>query len=219
MCLRVRRPCTFVAAEFATVARINSFIATLATSFVFFGLAYLISERSILRPTDLSFSDIARTKILGMALSSWIAIAVVIALWILLDLTRFGRHIYAVGGNREAARLSGVPVQLVQFVTFALGGLAAALAGLLVASRTSTAQASDDFSFVFGVIAAVVVGRTSISGGEGAIWRSVFGAFFIAFMVNGFNLLGFDPVYQRIVIGLIILGAVGIDAWSRTKRP
>lgn len=202
----------------ATAARINSFIATLATSFVFFGLAYLISDRAILRPEDSSFSDIARTKILGMALSSWIAIAVVIVLWTVLDLTRFGRHIYAVGGNREAARLSGVPVQLVQFITFALGGLAAALAGLLVASRTSTAQASDDFSFVFGVIAAVVVGGTSISGGEGAIWRSVFGAFFIAFMVNGFNLLGFDPVYQRIIIGLIILGAVGIDAWSRTQR-
>lgn len=202
----------------STVLRINSFIATLATSFAYFGLAYVISERSVMRPENPSFSEVARYKILGVALASWIAIVVVVALWIVLDRTRFGRHVYAVGGNPEAARLSGVRVQLVQFATFAIGGIAAALAGLLVASRTSTAQASDDFSFVFGVIAAVVVGGTSIRGGEGAVWRSVFGAFFIAFMVNGFNLLGFDPVYQRIVIGIIILGAVAIDALSRARN-
>jgi len=202
----------------STVLRINSFIATLATSFIYFGLAYVISERSVMRPENLSFSEIARYKIVGIAMASWVAIVVVVLLWIALERTRFGRHIYAVGGNPEAARLAGVRVQLVQFATFAIGGVAATLAGLLVASRTSTAQASDDFSFVFAVIAAVVVGGTSIRGGEGAIWRSVFGALFIAFMVNGFNLLGFDPVYQRIVIGLIILGAVAIDALSRAQR-
>lgn len=202
----------------STMLRINSFIATLATSFIYFGLAYVVSERSVMRPSDPGFSQIARYRILDVALASWIAIAVVAVLWLVLDRTRFGRHIYAVGGNPEAARLAGVRVQLTQLWTFAIGGVAAALAGLLVASRTSTAQASDDFSFVFGVIAAVVVGGTSIRGGEGAIWRSVFGAFFIAFMVNGFNLLGFDPVYQRIVIGLIILGAVAIDALSRSQR-
>lgn len=199
----------------STVARINSFIATLATSFVLFGLAYVVSERSILRPRDTGFTDIARTKVLGVAMSSWIAIAVVIVLWIVLSRTRFGRHIYAVGTNREAARLAGVRVDLVQAATFAIAGLAASLAGVLIASRTSTAQASDDFSFIFTVIAAVVVGGTSILGGEGAVWRSVFGVFFIAFMVNGFNLLGVDPIYQRIIQGAIILGAVAIDARSR----
>ncbi len=202
----------------ATVGRINSFIATLATSFVFFGLAYVVSDRSILRPEDKDFSDVARTKVLGVALTSWIAIAVVAWLWITLDRTRFGRHVFAAGGNPEAARLAGVPVARIQWTTFALGGLAAGLAGTLIASRTSTAQASDDFSFIFSVIAAVVVGGTSIAGGEGAVWRSVFGAFFIAFMVNGFNLLGVDPIYQRIIQGLIILGAVAIDAWTRERR-
>jgi ribose transport system permease protein len=202
----------------STVGRINSFIATLATSFIFFGLAYVISDRSILRPDDASFSEIARTRVFDVALSSWIAIAWVIVLWLILDRTRYGRHVYASGGNAEAARLAGVRVSLVQLSTFALGGLAAGLAGVLVASRTSTAQASDDFSFIFSVIAAVVVGGTSILGGEGAVWRTVFGAFFIAFMINGFNLMGVDPVYQRIIQGAIILAAVAIDAWSRTRR-
>jgi ribose transport system permease protein len=198
-----------------TVGRVNSFIATLAMSFVLFGLAFVISERSILRPTNTEFSDIARTRVFGVATSSWIAIGFVVLLWFLLDRTRFGRHVYAVGTNREAARLAGVRVDLVQAATFALAGLAAGLAGLLVTSRTSTAQASDDFSFIFIVIAAVVVGGTSIMGGEGAVWRSVLGAFFIAFMINGFNLLGVDPIYQRIIRGAIILAAVWIDARSR----
>jgi ribose transport system permease protein len=201
-----------------TIGRVNSFIATLAMSFVLFGLAFVISERSILRPVNPGFSDIARTKVLGVATSSWIAIAFVLVLWFVLDRTRFGRHVYAVGSNREAARLAGVRVDGVQAATFALGGFAAALSGVLVTSRTSTAQASDDFSFIFVVIAAVVVGGTSIMGGEGAVWRSVMGAFFIAFMINGFNLLGVDPIYQRIIRGAIILGAVWIDARSRAYR-
>lgn len=202
----------------STFGRINSFIATLATSFIYFGLAFVVSDRAILRASDPGFSEIARTKVVDVALSSWIAIVWVLVLWLVLDRTRFGRHVYASGGNAEAARLAGVRVSVVQLTTFALAGLSAGLAGTLVASRTSTAQASDDFSFIFGVIAAVVVGGTSILGGEGAVWRSVFGAFFIAFMINGFNLLGVDPVYQRIIQGAIILGAVGIDAWSRTRR-
>ncbi len=198
-----------------TKGRINSFIGTLATSFIFFGLAFVVSERSILRPQDPAFTDIARTKVLGVAMSSWIAIAFVLVLWFVLDRTRFGRHVYAVGSNAEAARLAGVRVHAVQAATFALSGFAAALAGILVTSRTSSAQASDDFSFIFIVITAVVVGGTSILGGEGAVWRSVMGAFFIAFMINGFNLLGLDPIYQRMIRGAIILAAVWIDARSR----
>ena len=93
----------------STALRINSFIATLATSFIYFGLAFVISERSVMRPSDPGFSQIARYKIFDVALASWIAIAVVILLWVVLDRTRFGRHVYAVGGNPEAARLSGLP--------------------------------------------------------------------------------------------------------------
>jgi ribose transport system permease protein len=199
-----------------TVGQVNSFIGTLATSFVYFGLAFVVSERSILRAEDPGFSAIARTEFLGVAMSSWIAIGVVAVLWFVLDRTRFGRHVFAVGSNPEAARLAGVRVRVVQFATFVLGGFAAALAGLLVTSRTTSAQASDDFGFIFVVITAVVVGGTSIWGGEGAVWRSVVGVFFIAFMINGFNLLGTDPIYQRMIRGVIILAAVWIDAYTRS---
>lgn len=201
-----------------TKGRVNSFIATLATSLVFFGLAYLVSDGSILRVVDVDIRGIATTRILGLTSSTWIAVGCVLVAGILLERTRFGRYVFAVGGNREAARLAGVPVDRVLIWAFTLAGVAAGLAGSLNAARTLTAQASDDFGLIFTVIAAIVVGGTSIAGGSGAIWRTVVGVFFIALLGNGFNLNGVDPIFQRIIQGLVILAAVGIDAWSRSRR-
>jgi ribose transport system permease protein len=202
-----------------TAGRINSFIATLATSFVFFGIGFIVSDRSILRPLERdAYGALARTDVFGITSATVVAIVVVIASWILLSRTRFGRYVYAVGGNPDAARLAGVRVRWVIATAFVLSGFAAALAGVLRSSRTMSATPSDDFSFVFDVIAAIVVGGTSIAGGEGSIWRTVLGAFFIAFMINGFNLNQVDPIFQRIVQGSVILAAVAIDSWSRAQR-
>ena len=199
-------------------ARINSFITTLAMSFIVFGLGYVVSERSILRPVSENFRDIARTRVLSLTTATWISLAVVAVAWIALAGTRFGRHVYATGGNAEAARLAGVRTRFIVVSVFALSGLAAGLAGVVAASRTISATPSDDFSFVFGVIAAIVVGGTSIAGGTGAVWRTLLGAFFIAFMVNGFNLHQVDPIWQRVIQGCVILIAVAADAWSRSRR-
>lgn len=199
-------------------ARINSFITTLAMSFIVFGLGYIVSERSILRPVSENFRDIARTRVLSLTTATWISLAVVAVAWIALAGTRFGRHVYATGGNAEAARLAGVRTRRIVVSVFALSGLAAGLAGVVAASRTISATPSDDFSFVFGVIAAIVVGGTSIAGGTGAVWRTLLGALFIAFMVNGFNLHQVDPIWQRVIQGVVILVAVAADAWSRSRR-
>ena len=199
-------------------ARINSFITTLAMSFIVFGLGYIVSERSILRPVSENFRDIARTRVLSLTTATWISLTVVAVAWIALAGTRFGRHVYATGGNAEAARLAGVRTRHIVVSVFALSGLAAGLAGVVAASRTISATPSDDFSFVFGVIAAIVVGGTSIAGGTGAVWRTLLGAFFIAFMVNGFNLHQVDPIWQRVIQGVVILIAVAADAWSRSRR-
>ncbi|MFY9219102.1 MAG: ABC transporter permease [Candidatus Nanopelagicales bacterium] len=201
-----------------TKGRINSFIATLGTALIFFGLSYLVTDGTILRLSDLDVRSLVTTRILGLTSSTWIAVAALVIAWILLERTRFGRYLFAIGGNREAARLAGVPVDRIIIIVFALVGVAAGLAGTMNTARTLTAQASDDFSLVFTVIAAVVVGGTSIAGGFGAIWRTVVGVFFIAMLGNGFNLNGIDPVIQRIIEGLVILAAVGLDAWSRSRR-
>ena len=201
-----------------TKGRINSFVATLATALVFFGLAYMVTGGTILRLSDLDVRALVTTRILGITSATWIALIVVVIAWVMLERTRFGRYIFAIGGNREAARLAGVPVDKVILFVFILVGMSAGLAGTMNTARTLTAQASDDFSLVFTVIAAVVVGGTSIMGGFGAIWRTVIGVFFIAMLGNGFNLNGIDPVVQRIIQGLVILAAVGLDAWTRSRR-
>ena len=198
--------------------KINSFITTLATSFILFGLAYILSDGSILTLSDIESRSFVTKKILGITSATWMAFAILIISWILLERTRFGRSIFAIGGNIEAARLSGIRVARLQIIAFTLGGLGAGLAGALNSIRTTSAQASDDFSVIFAVIAAIVVGGTSIAGGSGAIWRSIAGVFFIAILVNGFNLNGIDPVFQRIIQGLVILLAVGADSIRSTRR-
>lgn len=195
--------------------RINSFIATLATSFMFFGAGYLVSGRALLRPEGKVYSQLARTQFLGLTSSTWVSFAMVIVAGILLTQTRFGRNVFAIGGNAEAARIAGVDVPRVQIITFVLLATSAAVAGVLSSSRALSAQPSDDFSFVFSVLTAVIVGGTSIAGGQGAIWRTVVGAFFLAFLSNGFNLHQIDPIWQRLIEGMVILLAVGIDAWTQ----
>ena len=201
-----------------TYFKVNSFIATLATSFMFFGFGYLISDRSLMRPVTDSYQQIARTKFFDITSATWIALVVVIVASILLTRTRFGRNVFATGGNQEAARLAGINVPQVQAITFILLGAAAALAGIVNSSKSISAQPSDDFSFVFAVLTAVIVGGTSIMGGKGAIWRTVAAAFFLAFMNNGFNLLQVDPLWQRIILGLVIVIAVALDSWSQRKN-
>ncbi len=201
-----------------TRLKINSFIGTLATSFMFFGAGFLISSRSLMRPETDAYRLIARSRFLGLTSATWIAIAVVIIATVLLSRTRFGRNVFAVGGNMEAARLAGVAVNRVQTMAFLLLGAAAALAGVLNSSRSISAQPSDDFSFVFAVLTAVIVGGTSIAGGQGAIWRTTTAAFFLAFLNNGFNLLQIDPIWQRLIEGAVIIMAVAVDTWTKNRR-
>jgi ribose transport system permease protein len=145
-------------------------------------------------------------------------IGVVIILGVVLARTIGGRYMYAAGSNAEASRLAGVRVQWIKLVTFAISGGAAALGGILDSSRVLSASSSNGgTALTFTVLAGIVVGGTSILGGEGAIWRTVIGTLFIAVIGNGFILLGWNPLYEQITLGVILLLAVGGDAWSRLR--
>ncbi len=202
-----------------TVLRINPLIATLAMSFVLAGLASLVTGGNLIVLFEYpEFGALARSELVGVRTSTWIMVVAVVVLAILLARTIYGRYIYAVGGNAEAARLAGVPVRPIQLATFVISGAAAGLGGVLVASRTLSAQAASGQEVAFTVLAGIVVGGTSIAGGEGAVWRTVVGVLFIALIGNGFNLLGLDPLYRQIALGVIILLAVGVDAALRSGR-
>lgn len=200
-----------------TVGKINPLVATLASSIVISGVALRITDGMLVTVTDPAFEVLGSGKWLGVYYQTYIWIAFALLCGFLLRFTTFGRHIFAVGGNPEAARLSGIRVTLVRTTTYALSGLSAGLAGVLVASQVSTGQADTGGALALVVIAAIVVGGTSIWGGEGAVWRTVLGVLLLALIANGFNLLQVNPTYQQIVQGLIILIAVAIDAWTRRR--
>jgi ribose transport system permease protein len=201
---------------------VNSFIATLASSIIFRGVAVILTGGSIVYPAAAQLTDFRilayPTEPLGITLSSLVLIAVVATTWILLSKTTYGRSLYAVGGNAEAARLSGINVTRVQITVLVISGICAALAGLVLASRAGSAQASLGTGLELTAIAAAVVGGTSIMGGEGAVWRAVAGVLILQLFSNGFNLLGWDTTYQQVLTGSLILVAVSIDQVLRRKR-
>jgi ribose transport system permease protein len=199
-----------------TQFRINPLIGTLAMTFVVSGIAAIVTKGNLVVALDhLDFQSFAATKFVGISSAAWIMIVIAILAAILLSRTTFGRYVYATGGNPKAARLGGVRINAVRVATFALSGTAAALAGTLDASRVLSAQASSGQFLTFTVLTGIIVGGTSILGGEGTIGRTVLGCLFVALIANGFNLLGIDPFYQQVTLGVILLLAVGVDAWSR----
>lgn len=198
-----------------TGLKINTFIATLASGYVFRGIATLITGGFLVSVAATSFAVPGTYKFFDVKFTIWIFVIVAVALGFLLAKTAYGRYVYAVGGNLEAARLSGIRVDRIRAMTFMISGLCAGIAGVLAASQDATGSARAGTGIELAAIAAIVIGGTSIAGGEGAVWRSVLGVMLLALINNGFNLLNIDPFYQSVVQGAIILIAVAVDVWAR----
>lgn len=200
-----------------TVGRINPLVTTLASSIVIGGVALTLTHGRLIIVTDAAFGTIGGGRLFGYQYQTYIWLIFSLLCGLVLTFTAFGRYVFAAGGNPEAARLSGIRVNLVRTATYGLSGLAAGIAGVLAASQVSTGQADVGAALSLAAVAAIVVGGTSIWGGEGAVWRTVLGVLLIALIGNGFTLLQVDPTYQQILQGLIILAAVGVDAIVRRK--
>lgn len=199
--------------------KVNSFIATLATSIVYRGFAVVITGGQIVYTESEPFRVFNEpSAVFGITIGSWLFIAMGIVSALLLTRTTFGRSLYAIGGNAEAARLSGIRTKLVGTLVMTISGGLAGMAGLIAASRASSAQASMYTGLELTAIAATVIGGTSIMGGEGTIWKAVMGVFILLLIGNGFNLLGIDATYQQVVQGILILLAVGVDQILRRRR-
>jgi ribose transport system permease protein len=144
-----------------------------------------------------------------------VLVACLLAGGLVLARTVYGQSIYAVGGNAEASRLSGIRVGMVAGSTYVLSGLSMGVAGAIAASQLSSAQADINPDIVFDVITIVVVGGTSLAGGTGSMWRTAVGLAIIATISNAFSLADVNPSYQDIVKGCIIIGALAVDAYAR----
>ncbi len=164
------------------------------------------------------FGLIGRARWLGIPTPVWIAAALVCICSLVAYRTRFGRSVYALGGNERAARLSGLRVDRIKVVVYSLAGLLAGVAGLIQTSRLDSAQPNAGFGYELDSIAAVVIGGTSLSGGRGSIMGTVVGCLIIGVLNNGLFLLSVSPFWQQVVKGLVILLAVAIDRWTSHDR-
>ncbi|MHB3507652.1 ribose ABC transporter permease [Klebsiella pneumoniae] len=195
--------------------RVQAFIATLVMMLLLRGVTMVYTNGS---PINTGFSDNADLfgwfgigRPLGIPTPVWIMAIVFLAAWYMLHHTRLGRYIYALGGNEAATRLSGISVNKVKIIVYALCGMLASLAGIIEVARLSSAQPTAGTGYELDAIAAVVLGGTSLAGGKGRIVGTLIGALILGFLNNGLNLLGVSSYYQMIVKAVVILLAVLVD--------
>jgi len=196
-----------------TIGRIPPFIATLATMTVFQGLAELLTNANPVLIQPGPYPQIALGELFGIPYPIYIMVIVTVLGWVLLTQMKLGRRIYAYGGNPIAARLSGVQGTGVQLFVYVLAGAMAALSGVIVSGLVTSGQPTGATGFNLDVIAAVVVGGTSLFGGRGTLVGTMLGALFIAILGNGLTLLNVQSYWQEIVRGAVIASAVMLDGY------
>lgn len=190
------------------------FIVTLATQSIFKGANYLVSDLVPISGLPESILYFGQGYFLGIPVPIYIMFAIVIFAWFLMNRTKFGRHVLAMGGNSEAARSAGVNIKKTRFGVFIFSALCAAIASIVMTGRTGSAQVSAGIGMEMDAIAAVVIGGTSMNGGTVNVWGTLFGCLLVGIVNNGMNLLSIDTNWQVIAKGVLILFAVIIDMVS-----
>lgn len=194
-----------------TTFAIPAFIATLGMMLVASGFAYIFAKGQSIYQVPDAFVWLGRGGKMGVPNAVILMIVLYLIAHVLMTHTTLGRYIYAIGGNTEAARLSGVPVKRILVFVYTMSGALAGLGGVVMASQLKSGSPTYGGMYELYVIAAVVVGGTSLAGGEGKVLGTLIGAFIIAVIQNGMNLTGVESYTQKVVLGLVILGAVLVD--------
>jgi ribose transport system permease protein len=202
---------------FITKFKMAPFIVTLVAMSILRGLAYIMPKffgfeegRPIWGLPD-EFLWLGSGRILMIPFPTILMIIIFIIAYIVLNHTKFGRYVYAIGGNEEASRLAGIKTSRVIIYVYMINGLLTALSGILLTSRLSSGQPNAGLSYELQVIAAVAIGGASLLGGKGSIIGTFIGAMFIGVLRNGLNLVGVGSYYQEVILGLVILAAVLLD--------
>ena len=194
------------------------FIVTLSLQGTIRGIAYVITDGRSVSCDNAVFNAIGNGYLFGIPIPIYIVAFVMIVISILLYYTRFGRRMYAVGGNITAAGFSGIHVKKIMVQVYVLSGVLSALAGIILASRMYSGQPASGQAYESDAIAAAVLGGTSFNGGIGTVGGTLIGALVIGFLTNGLNLLHISSYVQMIIKGLVIIGAVGIDILKNRKK-
>ncbi len=202
-------------------AGILPFVATLGTLTVFSGLAFYISDGATIFGRDIPkpFGDFARGGVLlaGVKLPylSWLAVAVLVVVWAVLEHTTYGRRLYAIGGNAEAARLAGIRVARLRLSAFAITGFGAAVAGLMYASRVASANPTQGAGLMLDAIAAVFLGMTMGREGEPRVLATLVGVLILGILDNGLTQMQVDSYVREMLVGSIVIAAVAMSSFGR----
>lgn len=200
------------------VLRVNPFVATLGTSSIFIGVITIYTGATASFATDQSYLWLGNTKVAGIPIDGLFGLIIMLISAVILWRSTFGRSIYALGGNREAARLSGIRVGWISALTFILIGAMAAFGGVCAASQLGTATPNFVGNVTLEAIAVVIIGGTALTGGEGAMWRSLVGLAILAVITNLFTAKNLSPNLQTVFEGVIVIIAVCMDVWIRHRR-
>ncbi len=204
-----------IAGALVTRVKVPPFIATLALMSSLRGLGYILAGGQPIAPLPEAYTFLGRHWIAGRAPVGVVVMLGTFALGaVLLNTTRFGRHVRATGGNEEAARLSGVNVGLTKLAVYSMCGMLAVLGGLIVSSKLGSGDPKAGFGDELNVIAAVVVGGTSLSGGRGTIGGTFVGLMVVSVLSSGLNWIGVESFGQQVVLGIVILAAVLLDRFK-----
>jgi ribose transport system permease protein len=201
-----------------TWGRLPPFIATLGMMSIARGCALLFTEGRPVSGFEPGFRAIATARLAGIPAPVFVTAGVYLVAHFVLSETRFGRYVYALGGNEEATRLSGVNVRLYKTAVYAVSSLTSAVAAVLLTARLNSAQPIAGIMYELDAIAAVVIGGTSLVGGEGSLGGTLIGALIMGVLRNGLNLLSVSSFTQQVVIGLVIVGAVLIDTTLKSRK-
>ncbi len=191
--------------------KLSVFVVTLASMTALTGVAVLWTGSSTLPVTDDAVRFIVATRLGGIPVVVWLMLLSFVAFVIVQDRTQFGRNIYAVGGSRKAAELSGIRTDRVLFLVYAVLGGMAAIGGVIAAGRIGGAAPQVDHAIALQAIAAVLIGGASLSGGAGSVWGTFFGMLFVGLLQNGLSLMGVDVAWQQVITGVILVAAVLAD--------
>jgi ribose transport system permease protein len=200
------------------VLNLSAFVATLATMTSVVGLAFLVTEGTTLFSFPAEFNGLGQGRLLNIPLPVYLAIVISIALWALLRFTTLGRKWYAIGGNVEVSRLSGVNVRRGRLLAFTLAGVVASIAGILLAARLGSASAVQGSSDLLFSVAAVFLGMTVVKSGQANLVGTIVGVLIIGVMSNGLNILGVNSYVQQVVTGIIIIAAVTLSSLRNRER-
>lgn len=209
--------CGFVNGVLTAYLALAPFIVTLGTMTFLRGLAYTMTNGQPIVSSDLNFRDFGNGYLLGLPVPVITMLVVFLVAWFMLERTRYGRHVYAVGGNAQAARLAGVQVNRILLSVYVIAGICAGLAGVIFAARVISAQPTAGTGYELDAIAAVVLGGTSLVGGRGRIVGTLIGAVILGVLTTGLILLNVQFFTQLLIKGVVIILAVAID--SLKQRP